>query len=62
MSVEIFYRCNCGFKTFFASAINSHLDEGRDDVFEHKVRSVIVEKCDDAIDTDELRFDPSEFE
>lgn len=46
-SFGIYRRCLCGFRTWFDSEENAHLDETKDDVHEHKFVSVIVERDSD---------------
>lgn len=41
--LEVYYRCSCGFRTFFPDEVKAHLAETEDDHFEHKIISVLVD-------------------
>lgn len=41
--MEIYYRCNCEFRTFFRDEIKAHIEETKDDIREHKIVSILVD-------------------
>jgi len=42
--LEIFYRCCCGFRTFFSDEVEVHLAEVAKDHHRHEIKSVMVER------------------
>lgn len=47
MVLEIYYRCSCGFRTWFGDEAGLHMDENEDDSRPHRLSSVFVDEDED---------------
>jgi hypothetical protein len=50
MTLQIYYACRCGFRTFFKSEADQHLSDYEEDHHPHSFESVVVDTSDDSHD------------